>query len=378
MNKNFLHKSLETPAVFNTRLNALLQQERLPPDSIIGSSHGTAVCSDKMLQNLDLLFPDIQLVGTDDSACRNADFALSWGVAQNRRVENVVNVACESSIPLYVLENGFIRSADGWGKGHTEYTQPISFTIDRIPYFDVTSTPSHLEEMLNDKNLVITPEQKERARACIDKIVKNHLTKYNHQPIYEPKIGRDGAKKVLIIDQGYNDASITRGRLSDESFEQMLFTAFDENPDADIIVKTHPDTIRGARSGYYSGLRTGEDLYVKTEPINPISLIKYCDEIYVASSQAGFEALMCGKKVNVFGVPFYAGWGVTNDRQEFPRRTNKRTVEEIFYIAYILYTYYVHPEKRCRCEIEDAMEYLLRKRGEFFEILSALCPNGRW
>ena len=355
--------------IFNSRLNSLLQKDRPSPSAIINGSSQKAICSDKWLQNLDLFLPGMELVATDDSDNKDAAFAFSWGVAQNQMVEDVVNIAYEANIPLYVLENGFLRSVDGWQKDpevNREYTQAVSFTIDRIPYFDITSSPSYLEEMLNDKNLVLTTEQKERAASCIKTIVETHLTKYNHQPIRVPKIGRDGVKKVLVLDQAYRDASITRGQLTDESFNEMLLAAYEENPDADIIVKTHPDTIRGTRGGYYSDLCSEGNVYVLNTAINPISLIKYCDEIYVASSQAGFEALMCGKKVNVFGVPFYSGWGLTNDRQKCPRRTNKRTLEEVFYIAYILYTHYVHPEKQCRCEIEEAIEYLLRMRAEFF------------
>ena len=66
-------------------------------------------------------------------------------------------------------------------------------------------------------------------------------------------------------------------------------------------------------------------------------------------------------------MPFYAGWGITKDEQTCERRTNTRTLEEIFYIAYILYSYYVNPLTGKRIEIEDAMEYLLNLREEYFK-----------
>ena len=200
----------------------------------------------------------------------------------------------------------------------------------------------------------------------IDKIVKTHLTKYNNQPIYEPKIGREGVKKVLVVDQSYGDMSIIRGWGSDKLFSDMLETAIKENPDADIIVKTHPDTISGNRGGYFKGLKAHDNIYTQTEPINPISLIKYVDKVYVCTTQFGFEALMCDKEVHVFGMPFYAGWGLTHDRQKCERRTNTRTLEEVFYIAYIMYSYYVNPDKQSRCEIEEAIDYLLTLREEYF------------
>ena len=150
------------------------------------------------------------------------------------------------------------------------------------------------------------------------------------------------------------------------TFEQMLQDAIAENPDADIIVKTHPDTKTGA-GGYLTGLKQHDNVYPMTDLINPISLLKYCDKVYVCTSQFGFEALMCGKDVKVYGMPFYAGWGLTQDLQKCPRRTNKRSLEEIFYITYIVYTHWVNPETNSRCEIEEAIDYLIKLRGEFFK-----------
>lgn len=31
-----------------------------------------------------------------------------------------------------------------------------------------------------------------------------------------------------------------------------------------------------------------------------------------------------------------------------------------------MYSYYVNPDKKCRCEIEEAMDYLLKLREEYF------------
>lgn len=270
----------------------------------------------------------------------------------------------------FVVENGFLRSATTWTDVNAEplYKKAVSFLLDKKAYYFDAKHKSDLEELLNDKNLIITEEQKQRARACIDKIVANNLTKYNHQPIFEPKIGREGVKKILVADQSYGDASIRRGLADDNTFSRMLKCAIEENPDADILVKTHPDTIanRESRSGYYVNVKSRNNVYTMTEAINPISLLKYVDKVYVCTTQLGFEALMCGKEVHVFGMPFYAGWGATCDRQKLKRRKNSRTVEEIFYIMYIIYTKYVNPKTKSICEIEETIDYLLELRKEYF------------
>lgn len=293
-----------------------------------------------------------------------------WEIRPIPETLKIATFALNMNKKVIYAGDSFLRSINTFADKHAlpKYQKGISFTFDDLTsYFDATR-PSRLEQMLNDKNLILNPEQLLRARRCIDKIISTHLTKYNSQPIYEPEIGREGVKKVLVVDQSYNDMSILKGMANDNTFERMLDSAILENPDADIIVKTHPDIIasKGRRKGYYSGLREHNNIYLMTDAINPISLIKYCDKVYVCTTQLGFEALMCGKETHVFGMPFYAGWGLTHDRQMCVRRTNTRSLEELFYISYIMYSYYVNPKTQSRCEIEDAMDYLLILRDEYF------------
>lgn len=296
------------------------------------------------------------------------DTYIIWGIRPNIQHLKTLNYALELNKNVLFIEDSFLRSADTFvnAKAPEKYRKGISFTVDDLTcYFDATKV-SRLEQMLNDKNLVVTEEQKLRAKKCIDKIIKNHLTKYNHQPIYEPKIGREGTEKILVIDQTYGDMSILKGLADENTFKIMLETAIRENPDADIIVKTHPDTMTGKKSGYYTDLKEQGNIYLQKAPVNPISLINYVDKVYVCSTQFGFEALMAGKEVHTFGMPFYANWGLTIDYQKLDRRNNTRSLEEIFYIAYILYSHYVSPKTGKVCEIEEAMDYLLELREEYW------------
>lgn len=310
--------------------------------------------------------------GSDEQFENIDDVYFCWEIRPTNEHINIINYALNVNKKVIFVGDSFLRSINTFADKQAlpKYQKGISFTLDDLTsYFDATR-PSRLEQMLNDKNLILNEEQLFRARKCIDKIVSTHLTKYNSQPIYEPKIGRDGVKKVLVVDQSYNDMSILKGMANDKTFEKMLDSAILENPDADIIVKTHPDIIaaKGRKKGYYSGLKEHDNIYLMTDAINPISLIKYCDKVYVCSTQLGFESLMCGKETHVFGMPFYAGWGLTHDRQKCDRRTNTRSLEELFYIAYIMYSYYVNPRTNSRCEIEEAMDYLLNLRDEYFNI----------
>ncbi len=331
---------------------------------------GTAIIDANSLlgNNLKYLFPQLKFLEYNQQNLNNSDNYFIWGTHTYSRKINIAKKAIFYNKPIYTLEMGFLYSATNFHnlKVEDKYRSCMSYTIDSVvPYYDARYA-SNLEQMLNDKNLIVTKEQKERARNCINKIIETHLTKYNHQPIFEPQIGRKGVKKVLVVDQSYGDMSISKGGGSDFTFPQMLECAIKENPDADIIIKTHPDTMTGRRGGYFTGLKAHDNIYTQTEPINPISLIKYVDKVYVCTTQFGFEALMCGKEVHVFGMPFYSGWGLTVDEQTCERRTNTRSLEEIFYITYILYSHYINPETKQKCELEEAMEYLLGLREEYF------------
>lgn len=249
------------------------------------------------------------------------------------------------------------------------YQNSCGYIMDDLTaYFDATR-PSRMEKIINS-NFEVTEEQRKRCKKVIDKIVKNKISKYNNQPVYEPKIGREGFSKVLVIDQSYKDYSILKGCADDNTFNRMLTTAINENPNADIIIKTHPDAM-GDNSlkpkCYYQNVQSHDNIYKLTEAINPISLIEYADKIYVCSSQFGFEALMCGKEVHTFGMPFYAGWGLTIDDLKCARRTKERSLEEIFYIAYIYMAQYVDPMTNQAYEIEDAIDYLIEQRNRYFE-----------
>lgn len=298
------------------------------------------------------------------------DWCFIWGNGNTKKNIDSLQMAYRDEAPIVFCEDGFIRSYDTFVNNAIEwkYRQTHSLIYDtKAYYFDATRI-STVEKMLNDEYLVISPEETFVAKTLIERIVSNKISKYNHQPIFSPKIGRDGTRKVLVVDQSYGDFSIKRGMADDSTFEKMLQAAITENPDADILVKTHPDTLAGKKAekkGYYQDLKEHDNIYKVTFPINPYSLLEVCDKVYVCSSQFGFEALMAGKEVHVFGMPFYAGWGLTIDDQHLDRRTNMRTLEELFYIFYCMYTHWVDPDKGCETTIDAVIDKMIKLREEY-------------
>ena len=309
---------------------------------------------------------------------KKLDACLIFGFLPFMNNTITMEKAMRRNIPLIVSEDGFISAASTWANSRLDlkYIRKISFTFSNLPHFFADEITT-LEYMLNNEKLKLYNKQIERAKYLIDKIIKNKISKYNHQPIYKPEIGKN-KNKVLVIDQSYGDMSISYGWANEDTFKNMLEVAIKENYNADIIIKTHPDALvkNSERAKcYYSSEDIKENIYLMAEEINPISLLEIVDKVYVCTSQLGFEALMMGKEVHVFGMPFYAGYGLTIDYQKCERRTNRRTLEEIFYITYINYSYYVNPEKEERCEIEDAIDYLIKLRREYFLEFNIRCDD---
>lgn len=274
-------------------------------------------------------------------------------------------------IPCLTLEDGFLRSV---GLGNSD--PPLSVVVDDLGiYYDAT-IPSRLEKLLEVGGWE-SSQRIERAKEAIDRIVQERLSKYNHAPLLESPLPGTYPQKILVIDQTYGDASVTHGLADAETFSQMLTAALEENPEADVIVKTHPDVLAGKKRGYLTNIgKSSSRVHLLAEEINPLSLIEKVSRVYTVTSQMGFEALLLGKPVECFGMPFYAGWGLTNDRQTCARRTRRRTLEEVFAAAYMQYARYVDPITGQRCEIEQIITLLADRRRHWLQTRGGTLCSG--
>ena len=293
------------------------------------------------------------------------------------------------------LEDGLIRS---FAPGQTQ--PPLSLVVDRAGIYYDGFRPSDLERLINvEQPLYAWNENTCSFVETRKRVVAQILSKYNHAPDFNPHFFQQydwqQRKKVLVIDQTAGDMSIIYGGAEAGSFQRMLAAARAEHPDAVIVVKTHPEVSGGRKKGYLSDVVADERTCVLRDSVNPIQLLQAVDEVYVVTSTMGFEALLVGKPVTTFGVPWYAGWGVTDDRVTFEqaqdiwkrteptlsktqrkinrllppqsdwtlRRTKKRTVDELFAAAYMQYARYLNPVTKERGTIFDVMDWLVLQKS---------------
>lgn len=286
-------------------------------------------------------------------------FAVGWG--RKPSFYRAQSYAIKHDIPCLALEDGFIRSL-GLGK---EGFRPLSIVADQTGLYFDSSSSSDLEQLiLKDENA----EQNTRARHAIQIILSNKITKYNQRFVeLNQYFGVDiqQAENVLLIDQTFGDQSIKCAGADSETFIKMLNQAHRNHPHAQIWIKTHPDVLAGKAQGHFSSEHFQRPFVnVITNHVNPIDLLSHFDDIYVVSSQLGFEALLAGKTVHCFGSAWYSGWGLTDDCYEpiqslQQRRNIPRSLEHLFACAYFQYARYVSPVTGKVCELEDILKLLI-------------------
>ena len=314
-------------------------------------------------------FLDGQIVISGFSLMAPPSHYLGWG--RKRSGLRAQKLAQKHHKSMCLLEDGFLRSV---GLG-TE--PPYSIVVDTSGiYYDATSA-SDCESLIQQS---LSAEQVDRAQRLIALWREAGVSKYNHLPDY---MGDLPASYVLVADQTDGDASIRYGLASAESFKVMLETAIINHPESIVLVKIHPDVFAGRKKGHFDleALRQHPRIKVLAEDVHPVSLIRQAQAIYTVTSQMGFEGLLWGKPVYTFGMPFYAGYGLTIDALEAPKRRDAVTIEQLVHAALIAYPRYIHPETSQRCEIEDLLVWMALQRQQRSRFIGkSVCAVGfsRW
>ena len=337
---------------------------------------------------------------------------LAWG--RKPSAAGAQKFAARLGVPVRCLEDGFLRSV---GLGGSD--PPLSIVVDDLGiYYDATA-PSRLETLVAT---VLSDEQHARAQALVWRWRAARVSKYNHAREWAPqreaggffarflpKLSRRGMppdgdllvgveRYVLVVDQTFGDASIRYGLASPSSFDHMLASALAENPECSVLLKIHPEVAAGSKRGHYNlaALASNQRVRLLGREDHPVSLIEHAEAVYVVTSQVGFEALLWGKRVRTFGMPFYAGWGLTHDDLPPPERRRGLSsglsagpdqaplavipLEQLVHAALVAYPRYLDPETGATCDVERLIEWLGLQRRMRERFPSALVAVGfsRW
>lgn len=235
--------------------------------------------------------------------------------------------------PILRMEDGFLRSV---GLG-ADLVRPLSWVIDQTGlYYDATR-PSDLETLLANAEFPV--ELCQRAASLRAQILALGLTKYTlpGKKWQRPATSRHVS---LVVGQVESDASLAFGAPGIRTNLGLLQAVRAAHPESYLVYKPHPDVVARLRA-----VGQGEDEaqawcdeIVTDTPID--SLLEQVDDVQVITSLAGFEALLRGRPVTCYGLPFYAGWGLTQDKLTCPRRGRALSVDALVAASLMLYPRY--------------------------------------
>lgn len=268
--------------------------------------------------------------------------AIVWGADAAAGVEP----------PPVRAEDGFIRSV-GLGAA---LVSPSSLVFDRTGLHYDATRPSDLERILQSGQ-GLDDRVLARAQALRRRIVEAGIDKYNLAA--EAGQGAIASGYELVIGQVVDDASIRHGAASCLPGEALVRRVRAERGAARIVYRPHPDVTAGLRNG--DAASAAADIVAAKAPIP--ALIAGAARVHTVTSLAGFEALLRAVPVSTYGMPFYAGWGLTDDAVRCPRRTRRATLDELVAAALILYPRYLGIRSGLRCEVEDVIDEILEIRA---------------
>ncbi|WP_421274235.1 capsular polysaccharide biosynthesis protein [Aeromonas taiwanensis] len=304
------------------------------------------------------------------------DALVGWGQKANTR--QIKQKAHELGLPYWQLEDGFIGYIGHPARGG----KAVSLIADPIGIYYDARQPSQLEQ------LIATPcdaAMLARAERLVHELVRLGVTKYNcyaERPTslsscsatsltakdvaglpaaLAQRLRQDGRPRVLLVDQVAGDLSIPGALASEADFIAMVETARRNHPDARLLLRTHPDTRFGKKRGVLARLKLS-DVEIVADHCHPHALLNQVDAVYTVSSQLGFEALLLGKSVYCFGMPFYAGWGLTQDSKPCERRNVQVSLAQLVAAALICYPRYLDPVLGQRCEVEEVIAIIARQQ----------------
>lgn len=285
--------------------------------------------------------PRLGLPGADD-------LVGIWGGSPTAR--RGLAVAARRGSGLLRVEDALLRSLHPGRAGEP----PMGLLLDRSGLHFDGSAPSDLEQLLarhplDDSHLL------QRARDAIARLQEAHLSKYN---AFDPAADVPEPGYVLVADQARGDASVRASGGDRARFLEMLAYAQEEHPGARVLIKTHPETLRGYRAGYYEPADAQGRVELFTGAPSPWALLQGAVGVYTLSSQLGFEAILAGHRPRVFGQPFYAGWGLSADDAPPARRQRRLTRAQLFAAAMILYPTWYDPFRDELCGLETVLDTL--------------------
>lgn len=248
---------------------------------------------------------------------------IMHGVGRPARKAMAASAALE--LPLLYTEFGPIQTFD-----HRE-SHALSLTVDHLGAPSSSDRETYLEGLIKQG---LSDDELARIEHVITQWKQAGVSRFNHS--VAPKLPNDRFVVVLAepVPLG-GDNKVWR-----EVTDNQVALAKQRFPNHQVVV-------------------------VKAKA-HAAEALKNAEAAFTHSSPVGFEALLWGTPLFVHGMPFYAGWGLTEDSLPAPARRQPlpQGLAQLAYAYLIKYTRYVNPFDNQRLEVEQAIEFAQKTRPE--------------
>ncbi|WP_118138500.1 hypothetical protein [Oceanicella sp. SM1341] len=225
--------------------------------------------------------------------------------------------------PVYRLETGLL------GHGAAQGGSVVSYVVDaRAPYFD-GRRETDLEAMLGAYRSGAWAEDP-ATRRFVEEARASRFQKYAgaSAALDEPVRPED----IVVVGQVTGDMALRATTLAVPDNVSLVERAVAEAGSARIWYKGHPfNPFNAVECAEIA--RRFPDVRMLGPAVSFAEVAHLRPTVYVLTSGAGLEAALRGCRVVCFGAAYYAGWGATEDRVALPRRRNRLTAEDIFFVT---------------------------------------------
>ncbi len=229
---------------------------------------------------------------------------------------------------------------------------PLAHALEHPDAIAEPQRPARLERLLAQTRF--SDQERQRAAALRRFIADAELMCGVSGPRRHPRWPHAGRPVVLVAGQ----ASGETGGLPATSDADMVAMSRRAFPDAFLVYRPAPDGPSG------SGAPAGAD-HVESE-VSLAACLAAADTFVTLASPLGFDALMRGKPVITHGAPFYAGWGLSDDRAAqspvLARRRRRLDIDELTAGVLLRYCHYYDWRSGRSIECEEALRLLLADR----------------
>lgn len=249
---------------------------------------------------------------------------LVFGFCGQRDEPDVQAYACTRGIKVLRINDGFIIG-----------TEPLSLIVDSVDIYgnQVSDLENRLLSQHIDKKMLEAASTLRKVFLGLRVSSENNSAEFRSTfSILGPKI----RQRVLVLGHAEKSTTSEDENLNSWTNEEIIRLAKEENPHAELLYKPHADVAKVLKRPNSKSLKELQTVCrVLLEDVMLADLLSTVDHAYTLNTLGGMEALLHECKVTVLGKPFYAGWGLTDDRAVGFKRERNLSLDELFYGTYL-------------------------------------------